>query len=502
MENLQLLLQGFSVALTPENIFFCIGGGILGIIVGALPGLGPVAGVALLLPITFKMDPTTAIITLAALYYGTMFGGSISAILLNIPGDPASIMTTLDGYTLAKKGRAGQALNISFYSSFIGGLLGAFFLTFAGPALASVGLRFGPPEMAALILLAMICVGWVLGKNPVKGLLSTALGLMIASIGVDSMQGTERMTFGMLNLIGGVEFIPLVIGLFGFPEVINTLIYGSENSEIIKHEKLSYKNSWPSKEEWKRSTPASFIHGVLGFIIGLIPGAGSTTSVFISYIVEKKISKHPEELGKGAPEGIAAPESANNAASVGAFAPLLALGIPASGTAAVLLGGLMMWGLQPGPLFMQSNPEFSWALIASMFTGDLFIAVICILSIPILVNILKIPNSILMPLIISISIIGSYSVNNSVFDVYITIIGGIIGYIFTEHDFPLATLSLAVILGPTLETAIRQSFKISNGSISIFFSRPISLTLLLVAATIFILPIAIKFVNKRKKITV
>ena len=500
MENLQLLMQGFSIALTPENIIYCIGGGIIGIIVGALPGLGSVAGVALLLPLTFKMNPTTAIISLAALYYGNMFGGAISAILLNIPGDAPAVMTTLDGYSMAKKGRAGQALNISFYSSFIGGLVGAIMLTFAGPALANIGLKFGPPEMAALILLAMTSVGWVLGDNPAKGLLSTVLGLMIASIGVDSMQGTERMTFGILNLAGGIEFIPLVIGMFGFSQVIET-ITNNDNNEIIKFDKLTYKNSWPNKEEWKRSTPASFIHGVVGFIVGLIPGSGATTAAFMSYIIEKKRSKHPEELGTGAPEGIAAPESSNNAASVGAFAPLVALGIPGSGTTAVLLGGLMMWGLQPGPLFMHNNPEVTWALFASMFTGNVLVAIICILTIPLLVNILTIPNSILAPIIIGISIVGSYSVNNSLFDVSVMIFAGVIGYILMKHDFPTATLVLAAILGPMLETSIRQSFLISQGSISIFFTRPLSLAFIIVTTIMFVLPIIKKLIFRKKLVT-
>lgn len=495
-----LLFEGFATAITPINIFFVIVGGVLGIIVGAMPGLGSVAGTALLLPITFKMEPTTAIITLAALYYGNMFGGAISAILLNIPGDSPAVMTALDGHSLAKKGRGGQALFISFTSSLIGGLIGVIILTFVGSGLAKVGLRFGPPEMAAIILLAMTSIGWVLGDSPVKGLLVTVLGLIIASIGVDSMEGTVRMTFGIFNLINGVEFIPLIIGLFGFSQVINTVSSEIPELDAFKVKKLTIKNSIPSKEEWKRSIPSAIRNSFLGFFIGLLPGSGSTTAAFLAYISEKKLSKHPEELGKGAPEGIAASEASNNAGSMGAFAPLLALGIPGSGTAAVLLGGLMMWGLQPGPLLMQNNPEFAWGLIASMYIGNILIAIICILAIPILVSILKVPNSILVPVIIAISVIGSYSVNNSVFDIYIMILGGILGFILMKGNFPLATLTLAVVLGPTLETTIRQSFRMSGGNVSIFFTRPISLTILLAGVALIVLPTIMKFIKKGKKV--
>lgn len=500
MEALQMLLDGFGKALTPENLLFVAIGGFLGIIVGAMPGLGSVAGTALLLPMTFKMNPTTAIITLAALYYGSMFGGAISAILLNIPGDAPAIMTALDGNSMAKKGKAGQALFIAFTASFIGGLLGAIILTFLGPGLAKVGLMFGPPEMATLILLAMTSIGWVLGDSPAKGLLATVLGLMIASIGTDSMVGTERMTFGILDLLGGVEFIPLVIGLFGFSQVIKTLTSDAPNMKELKQQKLSYKNSFPSKEEWKRALPTSFRSSILGFVVGLLPGSGATTAAFLSYIFAKKISKHSDDFGHGAPEGVAAAESANNSASVGAFAPLLALGIPGSGTAAILLGGLMMWGLQPGPLLMQNQPEFTWGLIASMFTGNVLVALICITSIPILVNILKVPNSVLVPVIIAISIVGAYSVNNSTFDIFIMILGGVLGYILTKNHFPLATLALAIVLGPTLETTIRQSFKMSQGSVLIFFTRPISLILIIAAIILMLLPSIVKLIKKKMAI--
>lgn len=498
METLQLLLDGFGTALTPINIFFVIFGGTLGIIVGALPGLGSVAGTALLLPITFKMDPATAIITLAAIYYGNMFGGAISAILLNIPGDSPAVMTALDGNALARKGRAGQALFISFTASFIGGVIGVIILTFVGPGLANIGLMFGPPEMAAVILVALTSIGWVLGDSPVKGLFATTLGLIIASIGVDSMEGTVRMTFGFFDLINGIEFIPLIIGLFGFAQVINTVSSDAPSLDALKGKKLSYKTSLPSKAEWKRAIPSSFRNSFIGFFIGLLPGSGSTTAAFLSYISEKKLSKHPEELGKGAPEGLAAAEASNNAASMGSFAPLLALGIPGSGTAAILLGGLMMWGLQPGPLLMQNNPEFAWGLIASMYTGNLIIAMICILSIPILVNILKVPNSILVPVIIAISVVGAYSVNNSIFDIYIMVLGGILGFILMKGNFPLPTLVLAVVLGPTLETTIRQSFRMSQGNISIFFTRPISVTIILLGVVFILVPAIIKYIKNKK----
>lgn len=498
MDILQNLLYGLSIALTPENLLFCTLGGIAGILVGAMPGLGSVAGVALLLPLTFKMNPTTAIITLASIYYGNMFGGSISAILINIPGDAPAIMTALDGNMLAKKGRAGQALFTAFFSSFAGGLVGAVLLTFLGPLLAEVGLKFGPPEFAALIFLAMTSVGWVLGESPAKGLLATVFGLLLASIGSDSMSGVERMTFGSIDLIGGVPFIPFIIGVFGFSQVIATMACPSSlNTQDIP--KISYKSSLLSAAEWARTWPAVLRSTFLGFFVGLLPGSGATTASFISYIAAKKCGKHGHELGTGAVEGVASAEAANNAASIGAFAPLLSLGIPGSGTAAILLGGLMMWGLQPGPLLMTEHKDFAWGLIGSIFVGDVIIALICLAALPVLANLLRVPNSILMPAIVVVSMVGAYSFNNNSFDVFVMLIGGMIGYLFTLYKYPVAPLALTLVLGPSLETAMRQSFRISQGDVSVFFTRPISLGMFAAAALFVILPVLYKTVKNKQE---
>jgi len=497
MDTLGNLMYGFSECLSFLNIFMIFVGGLMGIFVGAMPGLGSVAGVALLLPLTFNMNPNTAIITLAAVYYGNMFGGSISAIFLNIPGDSPMIMTALDGNKMCKQGKAGKALFVAFFSSFIGGLIGAVLLTFLGPALAMFGLKFGPPEYATLILLALSSIGWVLGDSPVEGLIAAFIGLMVASIGLDNMTGSSRFTFGSINMLAGIPFIPALIGLFGFSQVIENYSHETKSFDSIKIGKVSFRQSIPDLKEWLALKWTILRSSFLGFFIGILPGSGATTAAFLSYITEKRLSKFPEKLGEGAPEGVAAAEAANNAGSIGSFAPLLALGIPGSGTAAVLLGGLMMWGLQPGPLLFVNEPDFVWTLIGSIFIGDILILLLVILMIPFLVNILKVPQSILFPIIIVICIVGSYSVNNSLFDVYVMIMAGVVGFWFNKLNIPLAPLALAFVLGPTLETSIRQSLIASNGSLLIFFTRPIALGFLMAIFVLIILPSVFNKVKKR-----
>lgn len=499
MEIWNYLLLGFGQALQPVNILFAFLGGLMGVIVGALPGLGSVAGVALLLPLTFKMNPTTAIIMLAALYYGNMFGGSISAILINIPGDSPAVMTALDGNQLAKQGRAGQALFMAFAASFCGGLIGIIVLTLMGPLLAFFGLQFGPPEFAALIVLALTSIGWLLGDNPVKGVIAGAIGLLLATIGVDMIQGQPRFTFGLVNLSAGVPFIPFVIGLFGLSQVLLMQAHPEEfASEENPYQKLSLRSSLPSLADWARSAWTIVRSAFLGFYIGLLPGSGATTAAFLSYIAEKRLNKHPERLGKGAIEGVAASEAANNAASMGAFAPLLSLGIPGSGTTAILLGGLMMWGLTPGPLLFKEAPQFVWGLIASMYVGNLLVALTCILSIPFLVYILRVPRSALAPIIVVICLLGAYSVNNRLFDLWVMIFAGLLGYFMNRFSFPIPALVLSLVLGPRLQTSIRQSFMMSHGSALIFLTRPISLTLLLIALFLTLLPALSAWQKKRR----
>jgi len=468
----------------------------MGIIVGALPGLGCVSGASLLLPLTFKMDPTTAIITLASLYYGTMFGGAISAILINMPGDAPAVMTAQDGYPMAKKGYAGRALFTAFFSSMVGGLTGAVLLTCLGGPMSLIGLKFGPPEIAMLILVAMTSIGWILGESPLKGLVATSLGLLFCCIGVDKMSGLPRLTYGIRNFLAGFPFIPACIGMFGMSQVFRTMMEGIHRTINVDTKSISYREALPPAKDFPRIIKTDFLGAPLGFFIGMLPGAGATAATFIAYITEKRIQRKNPEMGKGAYEGIAICESANNAASVGAFVPLLSLGIPGSGTTAIIMGGLMMWGLQPGPLFMSENPQFSWALIASFFTGDLICVLICLTCIPLFARLLKLPNTILIPIIICLSIMGTYCVNNSLFDVMFMIMMGVAGYIFNYMGIPQAPISLALILGPILEMSFRQSMTISNGDITIFIKRPISLTLLIVGVVFVLLPVIAGFLQR------
>jgi putative tricarboxylic transport membrane protein len=500
MENFDLLMQGFQVAFTFPNLLSALIGAIIGLIVGAMPGIGSLSGVALLMPLTFKLPPTTAIIGLAALYYSNMYGGSFSAILLNIPGDSPAVCTALDGYPLARNGKAGAALSTSTISSFIGGTIGIIILTISGPLLADAGLAFGPPELALLILFALTSIGWILGEKPTAGLVATALGVMLATVGIDKAIGQPRFSFGNPNLLSGVAFIPLVIGMFGFSQVIDMIVNKiNYKSEGIR--KVTFKESLLTKGEFKRIMPATLRTGVLGTFIGVLPGAGATTASFLSYIMEKRINKNKEQIGKGAIEGVAAAESANNAAAAGAFAPLLTLGIPGSGTTAVLLGGLMMWGLRPGPLLFRDNPDFVWGLIASMYIGNIICLIIAFACIPLMMKVIKVPSSVMIPIISVVCIVGTYSVNNSMFDVVLMICMGIFAYLMSLASIPAAPLLLAFVLTPMLETYTRQAFDMSNGSLSIFVGSKIAVTLLVLIVGFCSAPIIKKFMNKKKAVS-
>jgi putative tricarboxylic transport membrane protein len=501
MENLQLLLSGFGTALTVQNLLAAIFGGLIGIVVGAMPGLGSLTGVALLLPLTFKMDPTTGIIMLAAIYYANMFGGSFSAILINIPGDSPAVMTALDGYPLTQQGRAGKALFTASFSSFIGGTIGIILLTALGPVLARIGLAFGPAEQASLILFALTSIGWLLGDDPLKGLLTTTFGLMLATIGVDQQLGQIRFTFGSVNLLSGVSFIPMVIGMFGFSQVMEMMLCKNDYDELACT-KLTIKESLLKGFEIKSIIPTVFRSGFLGNFVGLLPGAGATTGSFFAYILEKKVGRERKNLGKGVISGVAAAEAANNAAAAGAFAPLLALGIPGSGTAAVLLGGLMMWGLRPGPLLFKEASDFVWGLIASMYIGNVIVFIVSLAIIPFLVKLLRIPTAILTPLIAVICIVGSYSVNNSMFDVWFMLIAGIIAYLFKTFDYPIAPLLLAFVLTPRLEQTFRQAFELSNGNPAIFFKSPIALTFIVLIVAFVVSPLVLKMFSKKNELSV
>ena len=475
MDLFHNLALGFSVALSPFNLFMALVGVAVGTLIGALPGIGPVSGVALLLPLTFGMSPTSAIIMLAGIYYGSQYGGTITSVLINTPGESASVVTCIDGYQMALRGRAGAALGIAAIGSFVAGSFGVVLLMLMSPTLAGWALSFGPPETFALMLLGLTTITGLTGDNAVKGYISMVLGLMLSMVGFDIISGVPRYTGGMNNLLDGVDFLPVAIGLFGMGEVLA----GAETPPDVQVLKARY-GFWdclPNRLDWVRSRWAVARGTLLGFVIGVLPGAGSTIASFLSYTLEKKVARYPEEFGKGAIEGVAGPESANNAASAGAMVPLLTLGIPGSGTTAVLLGGFMMWGLRPGPLLFQKNPDFVWGLIASMYIGNVMAVVLNIGFIPLFVRALKVPYNILMPLIIVFCITGAYSLNNNVWDVGEMLIFGVLGYAMRKLDYSPAALTLALVLGPLAERALRQSLIISDRGMAIFFARPISAVL-------------------------
>lgn len=490
MDNLMMLLQGFSVVFSLENLLVCLLGAVLGLIVGAMPGIGSLAGVALLLPLTYKFNPTTAIIMLGALYYSNMYGGAYSAILLNIPGDSPAVMTALDGYPMAtKRKRPGQALFTANMASFIGGTIGIIILTFMGPALADIGLHFGPAEMAVLLLVAMTSIGWLVGSNPTTGVVLSLLGILIATIGMDLQTGSPRFNFGNIYLLGGVKFIPFVIGTVGFAQVMRLMDEKDDKTESKITEKLTIKGSLLTGHDFKRLLPPAIRSGFMGTFVGVLPGAGATTGAFLGYAMQRAF-KSEEPLGTGALEGIAACEAANNAAAAGSFAPLLALGIPGSGTGAVLLGGLMMWGLNPGPLLFTNEPEFAWGLIASLFLANILTLIIALGIIPVLLKILAVPVKVIIPIITVVCLVGSYSDTYSLYGVVIMLISGVCGYVLEKSGYSTAPMLLAFVLAPLLEDNLRKAFVISGGSTSaVFFNSGISITLFVVLVAIVATPI-------------
>lgn len=481
------LLLGFQVALQPQNLFFCFVGVVLGTLIGVLPGIGPVTGVAILIPITFGMDATTALITMAGVYYGAMYGGSTTSILINLPGESASVMTTMDGYQMARKGRAGPALGMAAIASFIAGTFSVIMLTLIAPPLADFAVSFGPPEYFALTFMGLTMVTSLTGKSMIKGIISGAFGLLLACVGVDALSGSPRFTYNQVYLLDGFGFIGVAVGLFAISEVlINT-------EEVFEHifvqTKISIKSLFPNLQDWKDSLGALWRGSLIGFIVGVLPGAGATIASFLAYGVEKRVSKHPEKFGTGVIEGVAAPEGANNAATGGAMVPLLTLGIPGSGTTAVLMGALLIHGLRPGPLLFSTHPDFVWGLIASMYVGNILLLILNMPLIGLWVSFLRVPYKILMPLIVAISATGVFATDNNIFDVWIMLIFGVIGYFMRKLDFPLAPTVLALVLGPMVERSLRQALAMSHGDISIFFSRPISAVLVIIALVSLLAPL-------------
>lgn len=486
-DTLHNLLLGFQVALLPQNLFFCFVGVVLGTLIGVLPGIGPVTGVAILIPITFGMDATTALITMAGVYYGAMYGGSTTSILINLPGESASVMTTLDGYQMARKGRAGPALGMAAIASFIAGTFSVVMLTLIAPPLADFAVSFGPPEYFALTFMGLTLVTSLTGKSMIKGLISGIFGLLLACVGVDALSGSPRFTYNQVYLLDGFGFIPVAVGLFAISEV---LINSEEVFEpIFVQAKISIRSLFPNLQDWKDSLGALWRGSLIGFIVGVLPGAGATIASFLAYGVEKRVSKHPEKFGTGVIEGVAAPEGANNAATGGAMVPLLTLGIPGSGTTAVLMGALLIHGLRPGPLLFSTHPDFVWGLIASMYVGNILLLILNMPLIGLWVSFLRVPYKILMPLIVAISATGVFATDNNIFDVWVMLIFGVIGYFMRKLDFPLAPTVLALVLGPMVERSLRQALAMSQGDVSIFFSRPISAVLVIIALVSLLTPL-------------
>ncbi len=476
MEAFGYWLHGLSVATAPENLVFALIGCVLGTLIGVLPGLGPAAGTAILIPITFNLDPTPAIIMLSAIYYGAMYGGTITSVLVNVPGEAASVVTCLDGYQMARKGRGGAALGIAAIGSFIGGTVGTLLLMMVALPLAGLALKFGPPETFALLLVGLSLVTGLAGRSLVAALMMTCFGLMLALVGMDPVRGAPRFTFGMPELFDGVGFIPVVMGLFGIGEILS-----SAEKPFMEVVKTKLSDMMPHKGERRVAAAAIGRGTVLGFGLGLIPGIGAIVPTFLSYILEKRISKHPEKFGTGIIEGVAGPETANNAYATGSMVPLLAIGIPGSPTLAVLMGAFIINGIQPGPFLFTEHPDLVWGVIASFYVGNVMLLILNLPLVGFWAKLLEVKYQYQFSFILLFCILGAFSLRQSVFDVALMVGFGVLGYIFRKIDWPMAPAILALILGPMMERALRTSLEMSDGDLSIFIERPMAAVLLLIA---------------------
>src|SRR5689334_11309336 len=491
MEEIQSLLGGFAVAMSWFNLMLMFAGVVLGVIIGVLPGLGGANGVAILLPLTFSMaqqpgGTTSAIILLSCIYWGALFGGAITSILFNIPGEPWSVATTFDGYPLGQKGRAGAALTAAFTSSFFGALIGVLLITFLSPIVARFALQFGPPEFFSVYLLTFCAFVGMSRGSPFKTIASMMLGFALAAVGIDTVTGQLRLTFGLEVLLKGFDFLIAVIGLFGIGEILLTLEEGLEFKGT--RARLNMKVVLETWKELPRYWKTSLRGAAVGCLMGIVPG-GATPASFMSYGIAKKMSRDGEKFGTGMVEGVVAPETAAHAAGTSALLPMITLGVPGSPTAAVLLGGLLIWGLQPGPLLFAEKPDFVWGLIASMYLGNIVGLIVVLTCVPLFAAILRVPFAIIAPVILVICAIGAYAVHNSMIDIWYMLIFGVIGYVFKKLDYPLAPLVLALVLGDLAENALRQSLIMSQGSLAIFVSRPIAGVITAVAIFFFVLPV-------------
>lgn len=494
MDIFSHILLGAQVVFQPMNLLFCFLGVLMGTLVGVLPGLGPTAAIALLLPNTFHVSPVTAIIMLAGIYYGAMYGGSTTSILVNIPGEAASVITCLDGYQMALKGRAGPALGIAAFGSFIAGTVSVIGLMVVAPPLAKFALAFGPPEYFSLMLMGIIILIYLASGSILKALMIFVFGLLLSTIGMDAISGTQRLTFGILELSDGVGLIPAIMGLFGVAEVIANV------EEEMKRDLVTakVKNLLPSLQDWKDSFWPIIRGSFLGFFIGILPGPAPVISAFSSYAIEKKLSRHPEKFGTGVIEGVAGPESANNAATGGAFIPLFTLGIPVNSVIAILLGAFMIHGIQPGPMIITKHPELFWGTVMSMYLGNAMLLVLNLPLIGLWVQVLKVPYPILFPLILLFCLIGVFSLNYSQVEIALMIGFGVFGYLARKFQFEMAPLVLAIVIGPMMENNLRLALVISQGSPMIFITHPISAVFIFITLALLISPL-VPWIGKRRQ---
>lgn len=480
MEALNGLLTGFGVILTPANLYLCFLGSLIGTLVGVLPGVGPLAALALLLPVTFTLSPVGGLVMLSSIFYGAMYGGSTTSILLNIPGEAASVVTCFDGHQMARQGRAGPALGIAAIGSFIAGTLGVVIMTFFAPAIAAVAIRFGPPENFALMVLGLVCTLFMISGSTIKGVLMMALGFLTAAVGLDVVNGHERYTFGSVNLSGGIELLAVVIGLFGIAEILSNVETMAKSTLLADR----IRGLWPSLADWRASWRPILRGSGLGFILGLVPGGGPVTAAFMSYALEKRIAAEPDRFGKGAIEGVAGPESANNSAVAGSLIPVLSLGIPSNPVTALLLGALIIQGIQPGPLFIAQRPDLFWGIVASMYIGNVFLLILNLPLVGLWVQFLRIPYRVMFPVVLLLCVVGTYSANKNVFDLWVMLGFGLMGYLLHKLAYDLAPFVIALVLAPLLEQSLRQSLAMSPDGAMIFLQRPGTMLMLMAGAVL------------------
>lgn len=495
MGPIEGLLYGFSVALTPTNLFACFIGVLVGTIVGILPGIGPVGAMALLLPSTFALQPATALIMLAGIYYGSMYGGSTTSILVNVPGEAASVVTAIDGYQMTRKGRAGAALAVAAAGSFIAGSLGVVGIVLASSWLADQALRFGPPEYFAMALAGLLLLSRLSGGSVLHAFVLVAIGLALGTVGMEPISAIRRFTFGSVQLSQGIELVPVIMGLYGVAEVLVIAESGIRRANIVSvklHELL------PTAQEWRQSAAPIARGSVVGFFTGLIPGPASVLATFISYTLERKISKTPERFGQGAIEGVAGPEAANNGATAGAMVPLLSLGIPFSPATAILLGALVITGIQPGPLLISQRPEVFWGVVASMYVGNLILLVLNLPLVGVFVSVLRMPQHVLATLVLLLCLVGAYSLNNSPLDLWVLVAFGIFGYGLRKLRIDPSPLVVALVLGPLMEKTLRQTLFMERGDFLAVLGRPLTLTLLLIGVLAVVAPALVRLLRRQR----